>query len=62
LAEAIHGNDAGSGLSGWAGAMGGSPAFQITGIIPGDRRSGFLHDEFHLYRVMQEYWVFFTMN
>ena len=58
LADAIHGDDAGSGLSGWAGSIG-SPAFQVQGIIPIARGSDYESDELHLYRVWQDYQVLF---
>lgn len=59
LADAIHGDDAGSGLSGWIGSTFGSPAFYITGILRIDRARGYEPDELRLLRQRQDYWVYF---
>lgn len=56
LADAIHGDDAGSGLSAWAGHIG---DFQVTGILRIERTRGYEPDELRLLRQRQDYWVFF---
>lgn len=58
LADAIHGDDAGSGLSGWVGAIG-SPAFTVTGILRIVRVRGYEPDDLRLLRQRQDYWVHF---
>lgn len=58
LADAIHGDDAGSGLSGWVGEIG-SPALRITGILRVDRSRGYEPDELRLLRQRQDYMVHF---
>lgn len=60
LSEAIHGDDAGSGLSGWAGTIG-SPGFHLTGVLRIERDRGFEPDELRLLRQRQDYWVFYRM-
>lgn len=59
LADAIHGDDAGSGLSGWFGAASGSPTFNVTGILRIERARGYEPDELRLLRQRQDYWVYF---
>jgi len=61
LADAIHGDDAGSGLSGWRGDIG-SPAFSVTGILRIERARGYEPDELRLLRQRQDYWVHFRIN
>lgn len=61
LADAIHGDDAGSGLSGWRGEIG-SPALTVTGILRIDRMRGYESAELRLWRQRQDYWVYFRMN
>lgn len=58
LADAIHGDDAGSGLSGWAGEIG-SPAMTIHAIERIQRVPEYEPDELRLHRQRQDYWVFF---
>lgn len=58
LADAIHGDDAGSGLSGWRGEVG-SPALTITGILRVERTRGYEPAELRLLRQRQDYWVHF---
>lgn len=62
LAEAIHGNDAGSGLSGWVGSAGGSPSLSISGILRIERERSYEPDELRILRQRQDYWVFFRHN
>lgn len=61
LADAIHGDDAGSGLSGWAGSIG-AGAVDVHGILRIERTREYEPDELRLYRQRQDYWVFFTMH
>lgn len=58
LADAIHGDDAGSGLSGWAGEIG-SPALRVTAILRIERTRGYEPEELRLLRQRQDYWVHF---
>lgn len=58
LADAVHGDDAGSALSGWVGDIG-SPALRILGILRVDRGRGYEAAELRLYRQRQDYWVHF---
>lgn len=60
LAEAIHGDDAGSGLSGWTGTIG-SPGFHVTGVLRIERDRGYEPDELRLLRQRQDYWTFYRM-
>lgn len=60
LANAIHGDDAGSGLSGWAGEVG-SPAMTITGILRIDRTRDYDPEELRTLRQRQDYWVWFVL-
>lgn len=60
LAEAINGDDAGSGLSGWRGDVG-SPALTITGIRRIIRVREYEPDK-RLRRQRQDFWVHFRMN
>jgi hypothetical protein len=56
---AVHGDGAGSGLSGYAGGIG-SPAFEITGVLPRSRSESYeLNTETgkRFVRVMREYEV-----
>lgn len=59
LADAIHGDDAGSGLSAWAGEIAGTPPLTITGILRIDRARGYEPAELRLLRQRQDYWVHF---
>lgn len=58
LADAINGDDAGSGLSGWTGELG-SPALRITGILRVDRSRSYEPDELRLLRQRQDFLVHF---
>lgn len=58
LADAIHGDDAGSGLEAWFGSFG-SPTFNVTGILRVERERGYEPEEFRLLRQRQDYWVYF---
>lgn len=58
LADAIHGDDAGSGLSGWRGEIG-SPPFLVTGILRIVRVRHYEPDELRVERQRQDYWVHF---
>lgn len=58
--EAIAGNWAGAdppnGLSGWSGAVGGSPAtLLVRGVFPESRREQYVPDEIRAVRVSQDY-------
>lgn len=56
VAEAIHGDEAGSGLSGWRGSLG-SPAFTVQGIFRVDRDVDWESEERREVRVRQDYQV-----
>ncbi len=58
VAEAIHGDDAGSGLSGFSGAIG-SPAFRIAGMFRRERQRAYDPDELRVLRISQDYKVDF---
>lgn len=58
VAEAIHGDDTGSGLSGWTGSIG-SPAFEVLGIFRLDRDASYDPDHLRLVRMRQDYAVHF---
>lgn len=59
VAEAIQGDDAGSGLSAWQGTAGGSPPLlQIDAVFRRDRRDpGFESEELRQVRCQQDYMV-----
>lgn len=58
VAEAIHGDDAGSGLSGWTGELGGSPpALKIHTIQRVDRAVEYDAEELRQVRCRQDYMV-----
>lgn len=60
LAGEINGDDAGSGLSGWAGESPGSPGLQITGVLPnGEARPMYEAEDLRLVRMMQEFQVWY---
>lgn len=59
LADAIHGDDTGSGLSGYVGNFG-SPGFSVAGIFRIERVRGYEPAELRLLRQRQDYWVHFT--
>ncbi len=60
LAEAIHGDDAGRGLSGWVGDIG-SPPFRVDSIQRIERSREYDPDELRLLRQRQDYWIFFSL-
>ena len=58
LADAIHGDDAGSGLSGWTGEAGGSPGeLTIHAILRVDRDVSYESEELRQVRCRQDYMV-----
>lgn len=59
IADAIHGDDAGSGLSGWRGNLG-SPPFRVDSVQRIERTREYDPDELRLLRQRQDYWIFFT--
>lgn len=59
VAAAVHGDEAGSGLSGWSGNIGGSPAFQIGGIFRVDRQRYYDPEELRVVTMSQDYRVSF---
>jgi hypothetical protein len=58
VAAAIHGDDAGSGLSGWSGSLG-SPPFDVRGIFRVDRAVSWESEERREVRVRQDYQIHF---
>lgn len=58
VAGAVHGDEAGSGLSGWQGGVG-SPAFEIVGIVRVDRRRYYDPEELRVLTMSQDYHVHF---
>lgn len=56
VASAVHGDDAGSGLSGWTGEIG-SPAITIHASARLDRRRSYDPDELRVVTVSQDYQV-----
>jgi hypothetical protein len=58
VAEAIHGDDAGSALSGWRGDIG-SPPFTVQGCFRVDRAVDWESDERREVRIRQDYQVHF---
>lgn len=56
VADAVHGGDDGTGLSGWAGEIG-SPAFTIHASARVDRRRSYDPDELRVVTVSQDYQV-----
>lgn len=56
VADAVHGDDAGSGLSGWAGEIG-SPASRVQGCQRLERRRYYDPDELRVITVSQDYQV-----
>lgn len=58
LADAINGDEAGSGLSGFAGLVGGSPdGVFFTGIFRVDRQATYEADELRVVRIRQDYYA-----
>lgn len=63
LADAIHGDGNGTsatGLSGWIGDIGGSPAVRVHGMFRKDRADTYEGDELRLVRTRQDYMVHMT--
>lgn len=58
VAEAVHGDEAGSGLSGFAGTIG-SPGVQVYGVFRTDRRRSYDPDELRVLTMSQDYRVHF---
>lgn len=58
VADAVHGDDAGSGLSGWTGPVG-SPGPVVQGIFRVDRRRFYDPDELRVVTMSQDYQVHF---
>jgi hypothetical protein len=59
LADAIHGDNAGSGLEGWQGELPGPPPFRVMGIQNIIRTREYEPDDARLLRQRQDYWIFF---
>ncbi len=59
VAAAVHGDGLDSGLFGFAGSVGGSPAFDIVNVEDGGRRSGYDADERRQYWVQRDYMVMY---
>lgn len=59
LADEITGDDAGSGLSGWAGTVGGSPALTVASVLFVDRQPLYEADELRLVRIRQDFFVWY---
>lgn len=58
LADAIHGDEAGSGLSGFRGVVGGSPnGLMLTGVFRVDKQATYEPDDLRLVRIRQDYFV-----
>lgn len=58
VAQAIHGDNAGSGMSGWFGSVG-SPAFEVLGSFRLAREKSYDPDHLRLVRMRQDYAVHF---
>lgn len=58
VAAAVHGDDAGSGLSGWSGEIG-SPAARVRGCQRVDRRRYYDPEELRVVTMSQDYRVWF---
>lgn len=56
VADAVHGDDAGSGLSGWSDAIG-SPASHVQGCFRIDRRRQYDPDELRVLTMSQDYQI-----
>lgn len=60
LADAIHGDEAGSGLSGFRGHVGGSPGgLFLSGVFRVDKQALYDADELRLVRIRQDYFAFY---
>lgn len=56
LMDQIHGDDAGSGLSGFKGLIGGSPdGLMLTGVIFAGRRTNYEPDELRAVGIQEDY-------
>ena len=58
VADAIHGDGAGSGLSGWVDLIG-SPGVQVCGVFRVDRRRSYDPEELRVVTMSQDYRVRF---
>lgn len=58
VADAINGDDAGSGLSGWQGGIG-SPPFEVLSSLRLERRQSYDPDELRIVMMSQDYRVTF---
>lgn len=58
VADAIHGDDAGSGLSGWSGQLG-SPSPTVQGCQRETRKRSYDPDELRVLMMSQDYRVWF---
>lgn len=54
VAAAIHGDEDGTALSGWAGSIG-SPALEVQGCVRVDRRRAYDPDELQVVTMSQDY-------
>ncbi len=60
LADTIHGDEAGSGLSAFQGLAGGSPdGLFLTGVFREDRQASYEADERRTVRIRQDYFVYY---
>lgn len=60
LADAIHGDEAGSGLSGFQGVVGGSPnGLMLTGVFRIDKQASYEAEELRLVRIRQDYFAYY---
>lgn len=60
LADAIHGDEAGSALSGFQGHVGGSPGgLFLTGVFRIDKQALYDADELRVVRIRQDYWTYY---
>jgi len=58
LADAIHGDEAGSGLSGFQGVVGGSPnGLLLTGVFRVDKQATYEAEELRVVRIRQDYFA-----
>jgi hypothetical protein len=57
IADAMQGDEAGSGLSGWQGSIGSPPVIHLDGIFCEERRPLYEAEELTLVRMMQDFRV-----
>lgn len=63
LMAQIHGDDGGSGLSGFAGHIGGSPdGLMLTGVLFADRRAVYEPDELRAVGISSDYFVHYRSH